>query len=222
MIPLLILFTIVIILFILYYFMQYPSSSIIVSNNANIVDNIKLTSIQNFISANDCDHLIELANGKFDRSSVVDGENIIYKSTRTSHTYSIPKGYDDTVKRIERLVSRTVNKPIDCIEQLQVVKYSPGQEFAKHHDWFSPEYRKINGNKQRQYTIFVYLNDVQNGGTTYFPDLNMSFQPIRGNALFWENCKTHNICHTSSLHQGNPPLNETKYGLNIWINFDPV
>lgn len=75
---------------------------------------------------------------------------------------------------------------------------------------------------QRQYTFFVYLNDVENGGETVFPKLNLSFKPQRGLSLFWENCKDLTTCDELNLHKGNSTINGIKYGLNIWVNFKSI
>ena len=66
------------------------------------------------------------------------------------------------------------------------------------------------------------MNDVKNGGHTKFPLLNLSFKPKKGYALFWQNCSKPDICFQQNLHQGEPPINEIKYGLNIWVNFYPI
>jgi len=205
-------------------------------NNNNIIDtmanvnytpilmdkSINLFYIPNFLTSEECDHLINIAQDKFTRSGIVIGGKNSYGDTRTSHTHYYSKGEDDVIKSIEMRASLVVNKPVECIEALQIVKYEPGQEFKEHHDWFRKDYiDTINGN-QRLYTFFVYLNDVNNGGNTRFPKLNLSFKPKKGSALFWQNCITHALCLDNSLHQGEQPIGETKYGLNIWVNFDPI
>lgn len=71
---------------------------------------------------------------------------------------------------------------------------------------------------QRQYTLFAYLNDVDEGGETSFPKVNQTFRPQRGAALFWRNAKDINTPYVDSLHSGDPPRGDTiKYGLNIWF-----
>lgn len=183
---------------------------------------INLYYIPNFLTSNECDHIINLAQDKFVRSGVVTNAESSYSNNRTSYTYYLQKKHDNIIANIEKRVSLFVDKPEDCIESLQIVRYQAGQEFKEHHDWFQPDYRKRINNNQRQYTFFVYLNDVDDGGLTRFPKLNVSFKPEKGTALFWQNCLTHDICLQDNLHQGEPPKNSIKYGLNIWINFDKI
>lgn len=183
---------------------------------------INLFYIPNFLTAEECDHLIRISQNKFTRSGITINEKNGYGDHRTSETHYFHKGEDNIIKNIEERASLVVNKPIECIESLQIVKYEDGQEFKEHYDWFNMHYKKAQKGNQRQYTFFVYLNDVENGGYTRFPKLNLTFKPKKGAALFWQNCRTHDICFQNSLHLGEPPIGDTKYGLNIWIDFDPI
>ena len=185
-------------------------------------DTIQLRYIPNLLTPEECNHLISVAKDGLKRSCVVnDTKANDYDDNRTSYSFYFDKGHDDVVKRIENTISSMLGVSTDNIEALQVVRYEDGQQFKEHYDWFYKPYRnKINN--QRQYTFFVYLNDVHTGGETVFPKLNLSFSPKQGHALFWENCSSFYDCHDKSIHQGKPPIGETKYGLNIWINFNKI
>ena len=56
-----------------------------------------------------------------------------------------------------------MNIPIEHGEGLQILQYTPGQQYKAHHDFF-----KIADNN-RISTLVMYLNDVEEGGETYFP-----------------------------------------------------
>ena len=45
-------------------------------------------------------------------------------------------------------------------------------------------------------TVLIYLNDVADGGSTSFTDLNLEVKPATGAAIFW-----HNVC-PSKLSKG--------------------
>jgi prolyl 4-hydroxylase len=212
----------IIILFILHFWYQIEFYTVMPMN-----DTIKLKYIREFLTDDDCDYIIGLAEGNFAASKVVIGtDKDIVADDRTSHTYFIHKGHNDRIKAIEQKICSYLSENIGnkdwypLLEDLQVVKYEVGQEFKQHHDWFQKEYLNKFGEKQRQYTMFVYLNDVQNGGETIFPRLNEKVKPAKGNALFWENCTDVNNCHNDNLHQGTPPTAGIKYGLNVWVKFD--
>lgn len=184
-------------------------------------EKINLRYILDFISRDECEHLISIAKDGLSRSKII-GESEEYSdNTRTSYSFYFNKSHDDIITKIENRISDMVGKPINTIEAMQVVRYEDGQEFKEHYDWFQDAHcDKIKN--QRQYTFFVYLNDVENGGETVFPNINTSFNPKIGDAIFWENCKSRYECHTEALHQGKAPIGCTKYGLNIWVNFNEL
>ena len=66
-----------------------------------------------------------------------------------------------------------INSSYSEIIQGQI--YEIGQEFKVHTDTFEgaafEEHTKERG--QRTYTFMIYLNDVEEGGETEFPELNL-------------------------------------------------
>jgi len=180
-----------------------------------------LTYIRDFATPSECARLILLAQDKLNRSTVTDslGKEFVF-AERTSNTFVVNATHNAHVADIySRVALLTGQSTITNIEQFQVVRYVSSQAYGPHFDWFHlPHRRSVNA--QRRYTIFVYLNDVSHGGETHFPEIQQSFQPRRGDALFWENCATEELCHLLSFHQAKPVIDEVKYGLNIWIDFD--
>ncbi|AYV84280.1 MAG: hypothetical protein Hyperionvirus21_14 [Hyperionvirus sp.] len=189
--------------------------------NASLLDDdLKLVYINNLFTDVECDHLIGLAYKiSFNASLTTDGKS----KDRTSHSAYIPKNYDKTVQDVSERIAKLCDKKATCIEQLQVVKYEIGEQFAAHCDYFSEPYIKKMGwslGGQRQFTFFVYLNTVDRGGETEFTTVGLEFKPNKGHAIFWENCKDPKIGNIRSMHRGKPPLSNLKFGLNIWISFD--
>lgn len=58
----------------------------------------------------------------------------------------------------------------------------------------------------------VYLNTVDEGGETEFLYLHRRVQPVEGTLVIYPA----NFTHT---HRGNPPISNTKYIVNGWIEF---
>jgi len=190
-----------------------------------IDERIDLRYIPDFLTTDQCNQLIERSKDKFTRSKVIEGADHKYVTdARTSHSYSFTSAHeltDPTILSITQRVSELVQLTPAHVEGLQVVRYQPGDYFKPHHDWFKDDYSQ-SVNNQRQYTFFVYLNNVNGeGGETDFPELGRSFRPKQGDALFWRNCAHPSSCLKDSLHQGKPPVSDVKYGLNIWIRFYP-
>ncbi len=187
---------------------------------------IGLYSIPNLLTDQECRELIELAHHLgFKPSSVLrgaDGQSEVDQRTRSSTSCMLPVHYNHrAVTAVEQRIADLCGAPLDRLEGLQVVRYEAGQRFHAHHDWFSGS--QIKDRKQRRFTIFCYLNDLQvgQGGETRFPKLGRAFRPVKGTALFWENCDEKQRCHVLNLHEGLPPLQPgvVKYGLNAWVTF---
>jgi prolyl 4-hydroxylase len=160
-----------------------------------------------------------MADDNFYSSKVIVDNKQTESSLRTSMSHYIQFPYDNVTKTIEKKVNKFLNfiigedDWIPLIEHMQIVKYEIGQEFKEHYDYAEGAFQK----NQRRYTIFVYLNDVEEGGETKFSQLDKFFFPKEKNAVFWENHDEAGKCYPESIHCGKPPIKGKKYGLNIWI-----
>jgi hypothetical protein len=172
------------------------------------------------LTKQECEQVIAMTHGQFEQSRVIIGTSMQPSQDRTSTSYYLPEGGHAVVTRLKERVAELAHLPVTHVEGIQVVRYTPGQLFRAHYDSFSEEYAASIGN-QRKYTMFVWLTDCVQGGETEFPLIPARFAPTGGDALWWENCDAHEHTHPQALHQGNPPSNQIKYGLNIWVCFRP-
>src|SRR4029077_5815826 len=66
-------------------------------------------------------------------------------------------------------------------ETIQGQRYLPGQEFKPHTDWFWPETPACTNEwprgGQRSFTAMAFLNNVEHGGETEFPELGIAVTP---------------------------------------------
>ena len=69
-------------------------------------------------------------------------------------------------------------------------------------------------------TVFIYLNNVESGGETSFPNYNKKVKPSKGKCIMWENVRYSSI-NACSLHSGDPPKSGIKWGLTCWIRETP-
>jgi prolyl 4-hydroxylase len=63
----------------------------------------------------------------------------------------------------------------------------------------------------------MYLNDVEEGGDTYFYKLDMSVKPKTGRTIVWWNLKDDGTRDESTYHEGRPVQNGCKYIETKWI-----
>ena len=65
----------------------------------------------------------------------------------------------------------------------------------------------------------TYLTDVQEGGHTAFPMLNISVTPEKGSALVWHNLFSDGPSNPQTYHGGCPVLIGNKKIANKWIHY---
>lgn len=184
--------------------------------------------IKNFLSMDECDHIIKISEPHIMKSEVCGSNGSKPHKSRTSMTAHIGKKFlrndnpDKIMLGILEKTSKMGGLPKENIEPIQLVKYIPGQYFKNHYDFLdrrNPIYKKnIEKNGQRQQTFFVYLNDVEDniGGKTQFPKINKTFQAKKGEAIFWNNM-VNGEDDKRTLHSGTELKKGVKYGLNIWV-----
>ncbi|XP_033639771.1 uncharacterized protein LOC117300159 [Asterias rubens] len=70
--------------------------------------------------------------------------------------------------------------------------------------------------RDRMGTILVYLQDVEEGGQTEFPELGISVTPRKGRAIVWNNQNGDGECDPYSLHVAQPVIKGHKFILQRW------
>jgi len=119
------------------------------------------------------------------------GKDSHSKAQRTSTTWI---HHFKSVPALMAKASRLLGlRSIDRWEELQIVRYQPGEQFTWHLDAFSPSETLEEKGGQRVATLIVYLNDLgaNSGGSTLFRDLGVTeheflkVQPKKGSALLF-------------------------------------
>lgn len=177
----------------------------------------------NFLSKEECERIInENKDKKFNKSTVIDkktGDHVISKA-RTSENIFLNIKDNKFLKNIAERISKITNLPIQNFEDFQLVKYDPPTK-TKAAQFYRPHYdQKDDIEKNKRYkTFFIYLNDVDKGGHTIFPNLDKKVKPEQGKAVLWNNLfDKSKLRHPCSLHGGTAPEGkDMKWGINVWI-----
>lgn len=186
-------------------------------------DQPRLILLKNFLSDEECEHLIERAHPKIAPSTTVNphtGEHIVVESRTSSSTY-FGLGETDLIHQVEERVSGIVNLPVENGEGLQVLNYGVGQEYKPHFDFFDPDMKgtstvlAIGG--QRVATCIMYLNHVERGGETHFPEVNISVKPEKGDAILFYNVLPDGGVDRLSLHASLPVIAGEKWVSTKWV-----
>ncbi|WP_286232316.1 2OG-Fe(II) oxygenase [Neobacillus mesonae] len=163
----------------------------------------------NVLSNEECDRLMEMSKDRLHRSKI--GGTRDTNELRTSSSMFFQDGENEMIARIEKRISQIMNIPIEHGEGIQVLNYKIDQEYKAHFDFFS------NSNNPRISTLVMYLNDVEQGGETYFPKLNFSVSPQKGMAVYFEYFYNNQTLNDLTLHGGAPVIIGDKWAATQWM-----
>lgn len=225
-------------------------------NDINVVSvEPPLVVIDNFISPDDCNAIVEQASAmKMVRSTL--GTMRSECSIRTSETVwlreneNVKSSATRSMRYLTTRVSRLSGLPPSHMENLQVVRYTAGQKFDVHTDHLD-SFNELDC-KGRLASCLIYLNSANEtqcenniednsdhaaksdigtfeGGSTYFPEYNISITPKLGRALFWWNTiqrpgmegydpLMYLDVDLRMRHAGNPVIRGEKWICNRWMH----
>jgi prolyl 4-hydroxylase len=175
------------------------------------------------LAPEECEALIEMSKGKLARSNVVNRQTGQYDvhPDRTSEGMYFQRGENELVARIEQRIAELTSCPVERGEPIQVLRYQPGGQYKPHFDYFDPSHA---GNQQvlamggqRIATLLMYLNDVQAGGSTIFPEIGLDVLPRRGHAVFFAYADQEGRLDARTLHGGSPVSAGEKWIATKWL-----
>jgi prolyl 4-hydroxylase len=165
-----------------------------------------------------CDALIAMIDAGSRPSTLLTDRN--QQGFRTSSSCDMDR-HAPEVAPIDRGIATFLGLDPAHGETMQGQRYEPGQQFRAHHDWFheGESYwakMKAQGG-QRTWTAMIFLNDVEDGGATWFPQAGLKVAPARGLLLAWNNMLPDGSPNLATLHEGMPVLEGTKYIITKWF-----
>ncbi len=177
-----------------------------------------VSEVNDFLSQQHCDMLIELSQPQFFKTTTLGKEIDGYRVAQGAWLSSD----SEAVKLLRKMVSEHTSFPEENMEGTHIVKYEIGGQYKVHHDFFHPgedyferEVTKRGG--QRTKSALVYLNDDFTGGETEFPQINIKVVPKKGKLVIWDNLNPDGSLDYTSLHAGLPVESGVKYIAVIWI-----
>ncbi|KAK3240283.1 hypothetical protein CYMTET_49869 [Cymbomonas tetramitiformis] len=209
--------------------LQYISCHGLLLESTKVLNAPRMALVKGFLTKEEAGSIIDLARKKLHPSRVVshsnDGTLAEQISGRTSYSCKVTIRESKIVREVvQRAAYLTSLKPSHS-EPVQVVHYTPGQEYRPHMDWFDPSganfTKTVQNGGQRLVTVFCYLTDCKKGGCTYFPELDKRFTPIQGAALMWYNMDRKGNEDRRTLHAGEPVEEGEKWGMNIFLRANP-
>ncbi len=186
----------------------------------------KLEVIDDFLSHAECEHIIESAAPHMARALVSEegvGKEI---ESRTGFSHWLVHDHDEIIKAVVTRIATAVGIAQPRAESLQVIHYKQGQEYRPHFDAYDLQSevgkRCTARGGQRLVTALCYLNDVLEGGDTWFPKLKLNIGAKQGRIVIFRNCKDGlNECDPDTLHGGQAVIRGEKWACTLWFRERP-
>ncbi|KAL1424478.1 hypothetical protein MTO96_020116 [Rhipicephalus appendiculatus] len=177
----------------------------------------RLWLVHDFLSPDECAALrreaSELTPALVNKENGTDNQ----PDYRTAALTWLKKG--GSARRVYERAAVLTGLTMESAELLQVVNYAPGGHYSVHMDPLDKEDEL----GERLASLLVYLSDVKQGGSTAFPQADLSIRPRRGSALFWFNLKQDPAASArqidySATHGSCPVLRGSKWIATLWIH----
>lgn len=178
---------------------------------------IDIRVVDGFLTAEECEKIIDRIKPKLRPSSVADYE--VNTNVRTSRTCDLGIIDDPFIKDIDARICKLIGIHPAYSEVLQGQYYEVGQEFKAHTDYFETyEFgQHCSEYGQRTFTVMVYLNDVEQGGETRFKRVDAEYKPTVGKAVIWNSLNPDGTPNPHSLHQAKPVEKGFKAVVTKWF-----
>lgn len=145
--------------------------------------------------------------------NVVTGSNV-RSDTRISKSAWLTDEDHPVISRVNRRIGHLTGLNMDTAELLQVANYGIGGMYLSHYDFALPgqaaNFLAADGN--RVATALLYMSNVEKGGATVFPKLNLTLWPEKGSVVFWYNLKRNGEGDMRTQHAACPVLVGSKWG----------
>jgi prolyl 4-hydroxylase len=180
--------------------------------------------IENLLSKFECEHIVKEGKSVI-RPSAVGTDGGFKSSTRTSENGWLRRDRNEILDTIHKRFADVLGLDNELVnsrgiaEELQVVRYEPGQQYQPHHDFSDTGIQN-----QRFLTLLLYIDAAEEGGATSFPKANngrgLRVKPPVGSGVLFYSMMPDGNGDDLSLHAGEPVVKGRKWVCNLWI-WDP-
>ena len=176
--------------------------------------------IENFLTDDECDRIIAKIRPNLENQAIrylERADNFVENMARTYQSVMVPRREIPTV--IDKLLTMTECER-ENVGYTHCIHYEEGkmQQILCHIDSLQyPEnrlFKTFRGDRADGYghhciaIVFCYLNDVENGGDTFFNNLGLHVKPKRGTGLIHFPSDLDGRPDVRTLHQGSPAKDE--------------
>jgi prolyl 4-hydroxylase len=182
------------------------------------VETAQMYTYPGFLSDEECDLLMGMIDASARPSTLLAmSDDPEYRTSDSSDLYR----WDETIYALDTRIAELLGIAPENAETMQGQRYSANQQFRAHCDYFhehSQYWAKMQETGgQRTWTAMAYLNDVEEGGATWFPRAGIRFKPRRGMLVIWNNMCPDGTPNYDTLHEGMRVIEGTKYIITKWF-----
>jgi len=170
---------------------------------------------EGLFSAAECKYLAVLGAPWLEKAAILDlsGQGRTDEKVRDAHSCSIPNLAEDLiVQAINRCIAAATGTQAGWGEPLNILKYTPGQQYKPHHDGTGSDNVSV-----RTLTALIWLNDQFEGGETDFPKINVRVRGAVGDMLVFKNVCDNGEFDERMIHAGLPVTQGVKWMASRWI-----
>jgi len=167
----------------------------------------------------ECRYLAVLGTPWLEKAGILDssGHGRFDDQIRDAESCSIPNLAEDlVVQAINRCIAVATLTDPGWGEPLNILKYSPGQQYRPHHDGTGTDNISV-----RALTALIWLNDQFEGGETDFPKIKVRVLGGVGDMLVFKNVRDNGELDERMIHAGLPVTKGVKWMASRWIRTEP-
>ena len=194
----------------------------------NMFDNkhAKIWVANNFITDEECDHLIHHGAPRLNRATVAgeDGTSVVSESRKAQQAnYAIKDWRTDPLYPLyERVFAATnhhtgYNLSMEGQEDFTIIQYNVADQYTPHCDGSCDGEQHIKTG--RVASCVMYCMVAEEGGGTTFTNADIYIKPQRGMATFfsYKNMETGRMDDGDTQHSGCPVLKGEKWITTVWM-----
>lgn len=174
--------------------------------------------LMDFVTDAECAQLVDLIDRDRRPSTLLSDTGV--SEFRTSESCDLDR-FSPLVQPIDERIAHLLGIDPPFGETMQGQRYGPTQQFRAHHDYFAfdqPYWPRMEAEGgQRTWTAMLYLNDVAEGGATWFPQAGIRIPPKKRMLLTWSNMQDDGSPNPYTLHEGMAVTKGTKYVVTKWF-----
>ena len=181
-----------------------------------------LYKFENLFTEMECNAIIELQKNDNKRSTVGSstGAKVDEKRLSFSTYFELvePELVPEIIQQVKKKILSVMSIPAQYSESIQGQWYQENGFYNDHYDAHHDYHQFVGHQGNRTWTCMVTLNEVVEGGGTYFPKLDVSFTPKIGQALIWYNLDENGLANPLTLHTGQLIKKGEKFIITQWFH----